>query len=72
MQVWTFLQLLHNLIKEAAMRGIGCMCLILAMIACSSEKPAQVDILTEDGVLLVLNHLESYRIKDVPARLTID
>jgi hypothetical protein len=42
------------------------------MIACSSQKPTQIDTVMENGVIVVLNHLEPYKIKDVPARLTID
>ncbi len=54
------------------MRGLWCMCLILSTIACSSEKSTQIDTVMENGVEVVLNHLEPYNLKGEPAQLTID
>ncbi|UCE40128.1 MAG: 6-bladed beta-propeller [Candidatus Aminicenantes bacterium] len=54
------------------MRGLWCMCLVLAMIACSSEKPTQVDTVMENGVEVVLNHIEPYRLKNSSVKLSVE
>jgi hypothetical protein len=54
------------------MKGLWCLYLVFALVACSSEIPSQIDTVMEDGVEVVLNHIEPYRIKGETARLTID
>jgi hypothetical protein len=44
----------------------------MMIFACSTEKPSQVVTVMENGVEVVLNHLEPYRLKNVPAKLSID
>jgi hypothetical protein len=41
------------------------------IVACSSEKPSQIDRVMENGVEVVLNYLEPYLLKNVPAQLSI-
>lgn len=55
-----------------AMKKLTWMCLILASIACSSEKPSRIQRQIENGVEVVLNHLEPYRLKNVPAHLIVE
>jgi hypothetical protein len=59
-------------IREAAMKRLSCLGILLAIVACCSEKSSLVETRMEDGVEAVLNHLEPYRLKGMPTRLSVE
>ncbi|MBE0714023.1 MAG: hypothetical protein IH583_16740 [Candidatus Aminicenantes bacterium] len=52
-------------------RVLCCLLGISLFISCGSKQP-QVEKITEDGVEIILNHIEPYRIKGQPSTFSLE
>lgn len=58
--------------EEARLRRLLCFLLVAGLLASCGGPKSQVDRIYEDGIEVVLNHLEPYRIKGQPSELSLE
>jgi len=57
--------------KEASLKKLVCILLVAGLLSSCGGRKSRVDKVTEDGIEVVLNHLEPYKIKGEASRLIL-